>query len=293
MEKLGGQGTVEWMMSRVGRITASRFSAVLDKLKSGKPGAKRDAYLYEVVTERLSNQPTDHYVSKPMQDGIEREPFARMRYEAATGAIVEEVGFLPHPTLANVGGSPDGLLGDDGIIEIKAPTPATHIRTLLDGMSEDHLPQIQGLLWITGRQYCDFVSYYPDLPPPLDLHIQRVERDEDYIAALEAEVTLFDQDAEALIARLRPVVNMENGSTIELVGGAAEVLTGVNEGPPITDDDIYITPDQCADLEALCSEYGIQPAALRKAAKVDRLALILASDYSRAVAWVQKHRAAA
>ena len=264
------------------------------KLANGKPAKARDDYLWEVVIERITGNPTEHYANSAMAWGVEQEAFARMRYEAATGHIVEEVGFVKHPTIDWFGGSADGFIGDDGGWEAKCPyNSAVHLRTILDGMPPEHMPQIQSLMAITGRKWWAFTSFDPRLPPPLDLHIQRIERDEDYIAALEAEVTLFDQDAEALIARLRPVVNMENGSTIELVGGAAEVLTGVNEGPPITDDDIYITPDQCADLEALCSEYGIQPAALRKAAKVDRLALILASDYSRAIAWVQKHRAAA
>ena len=279
MKTLGGQGSVQWLMDRTGKVTASNFGKV-----RGTP-AKREAYLYEHVVERLTGQPTDHYISKPMLDGIEREPFARMKYEAATGAIVEEVGFLPHPDLPLVGGSPDGCIGDDGIIECKCPTAPTHLRTLLDGMSGDHLPQVQGILWITGRKWCDFISYYPDLPPPLDLHIQRIERDEDYIKALAEDVAKFLADAETLLARLKPTANE---SAPQEEHGEVSVMAD----PPAAADP-YITPDQCADLEALCSEFGIQPAALRKAAKVDRLALILASDYSRAIAWVQKHRAAA
>ena len=201
MKTLGGQGSVQWLMDRTGKVTASNFGKV-----RGTP-AKRDGYLFEHVCERLTGQPTDHYISKPMMDGIEREPFARMKYEAATGAIVEEVGFVPHPDLPLVGGSPDGLIGSDGIIECKCPTAPTHIRTLLDGMSGDHLPQVQGVLWITGRKWCDFISYYPDLPPPLDLHIQRIERDDNYIAALAEDVAKFLADAETLLARLKPTAN--------------------------------------------------------------------------------------
>ena len=280
MEKLGGQGSVQWLMDRTGKVTASNFGKV-----RGTP-AKREGYLFEHVCERLTGQPTDHYISKPMLDGIEREPFARMKYEAATGAIVEEVGFLPHPDLPLVGGSPDGLIGSDGIVEIKAPTAPTHIRTLLDGMSDDHLPQIQGVLWITGRKFCDFISYYPDLPPPLDLHIQRIERNEDYIKALAEDVAKFLADAETLLARLKPVQEPQPFTEHE----QPQEVNAPVEAPPA---DEFITPDQCADLEAMCSEYGISIAALKKAAKVDRLAMLKAADYARALAWVRKHKEAA
>ena len=288
MEKLGGQGSIQWLMDRTGKVTASNFGKV-----RGTP-AKRDGYLFEHVCERLTGQPTDHYISKPMQDGIEREPFARMKYEAATGAIVEEVGFLQHPDLPLVGGSPDGLVGADGIIECKCPTAPTHIRTLIDGMSSDHLPQIQGVLWITGRKWADFISYYPDLPPPLDLHIQRVERDEEYIGKLAAAVAGFLADAETLIARLQPAANESAPEeAAESVRPAGEIVAPVEPPPAADPPDDYITPDQCADLEAMCGEYGITVAQLKKAAKVDRLAMLKAADYPRALAWVRKHKEAA
>ena len=280
------QGSIEWMMQRVGRVTASRFKDVTGTK------AKREAYLFEHVVERLTNQPTDHYVSKPMLDGQEREPFARMKYEAATGAIVEEVGFLPHPDLPLVGGSPDGLIGSDGIIECKCPTAPTHIRTLLDGMSSDHLPQIQGVLWITGRKWCDFISYYPDLPPPLDLHIQRVERDEEYIKALAEDVAKFLADAETLLARLKPAAEESAPEAAVEAAPDAPPVTVIDAPPPVADPDEFITPDQCADLEAMCSEFGIAIAVLKKAAMVDRLAMLKAADYARALAWVRKHKEA-
>jgi len=291
MEKLGLQGSVQWLMDRCGKVTASRFKDVLATLANGKPAKAREDYLYEIVIERLTGQPTDHYISKPMQDGIEREPFARMRYEAESGAIVEEVGFMPHPELEGVGGSPDGLVGADGLIEIKCPTAATHLRTLLDGMPSDHAAQIQGLLWITGRKWGDFVSYYPDLPKPLDVYIKRVERDEEYIGKLAAAVAGFLADVETIIARLQPAAKE---SAPEEVPVSASDEPKVESPPPAADPaDDYITPDQCADLEAMCGEFGITVAALKKAAKVDRLAMLKAADYDRALAWVRKHKEAA
>ena len=294
MEKLGLQGSVQWLMDRCGKVTASRFKDVLATLANGKPAKAREDYLYEIVIERLTGQPTDHYISKPMQDGIEREPFARMRYEAESGAIVEEVGFMPHPELEGVGGSPDGLVGADGLIEIKCPTAATHLRTLLDGMPSDHAAQIQGLLWITGRKWGDFVSYYPDLPKPLDVYIKRVERDEEYIGKLAAAVAGFLADAETLIARLQPAANESAPEeAAESVRPAGEIVAPVEPPPAADPPDDYITPDQCADLEAMCGEYGITVAQLKKAAKVDRLAMLKAADYDRALAWVRKHKEAA
>lgn len=286
MDKLGLQRSVQWMMDRVGKVTASRFKDVTAALASGKPAKAREDYLFEVVIERLTGNPVDHYISKPMQDGIEREPFARMKYEAATGAIVEEVGFLPHPELAAVGGSPDGLVDADGMIEIKCPTASTHLRTLLDGMPVEHSAQIQGLLWITGRAWCDFVSYYPDLQPPLDLHIQRVERDDDYIKGLDAAVRLFDADADALVARLRPGPKSAPESEPPPQPPAAEP-----QAEP--EDDRYITPDQAANLETACQDAGVPLAKLRDKAGVARLALIERGDYARALAWINKHTKAA
>lgn len=198
----GAQSSVEWLMSRVGHVTCSRFADVLDKLKNGTPGAKRKNYLLEVVAERITGRPVEHYVNAAMERGTEMEPFARAAYEAQTGALVEETGFIHHPTIAMVGGSVDGLVDDDGIIEIKAPTTQTHIKTLLSEECE-HLPQIQGYLWLTGRKWADFISYDDRLPAPLDLYVQRIERDDAYIAALEAEVKVFLGEVAALVAKLQ------------------------------------------------------------------------------------------
>ena len=197
------QGSAEWFFERVGAATCSRFKDVLAKLKSGKPSEKRETYLMEVVIERLTGKPNEHFSSAAMEHGQAMEPQSRMAYEAGTGRIVEEVGFIKHPTIPMCGGSPDGLIGDDGIFESKSPwNTANHIYTLLEGMPAEHMAQVQGLLWVTGRKWCDFQSYDPRLPAPLDRYVQRIERDDKYIAALEAEVVQFLAEVDAMFKAL-------------------------------------------------------------------------------------------
>jgi predicted phage-related endonuclease len=188
----GEQGSVEWLLARVGFCTASRFKDVMDFTKKGDPGAKRKAYAWELVCERLTGNAAEHFASVAMQHGTEFEPQARMEYEARTGAMVEQVGFLHHPTIALCGGSPDGLVDEDGGLEIKCPyNSANHLQCFLTGMPEEHIPQVQGLMWITGRQWWDFVSYDPRMPDHLKLYQSRIERDDEYIATLEKAVREF------------------------------------------------------------------------------------------------------
>ncbi len=200
------QGSGAWLYERCGYVTASRFKDVLDFTKTGKPGAKRTAYLWEVVIERLTGQPADHYSNAAMEWGTEQEAHSRMTFEAATGQMVEEVGFLKHPTLPLCGGSPDGLIGDDGGWESKSPfNSAIHLATMLDGMPTDHMPQVQGLMWITGRKWWEFTSYDPRLPKGLQMLCVRIERDDEYIQNLEQEIIKFQAEVAALIERLSPI----------------------------------------------------------------------------------------
>lgn len=201
-KEAGEQGSVEWLMSRVGFCSGSRFKDVLDFQKTGKPGAKRITYLWELVAERLTGKPAERYVNAAMEWGTQYEGQARMAYEAATGAIVAEQGFLHHPSVAMCGGSVDGFVDDDGIVEIKAPTTPTHLKIVLSKECE-HLPQIMGYLWITGRQWADFVSYDPRLPAPLDLYIQRIPRDDEYISNLDREVQKFLAEVSETLAKLK------------------------------------------------------------------------------------------
>lgn len=187
------QGTPEWLAARAGHVTASRFKDVLAKLKSGSgEAATRRAYRLQLVTERLTGQPCETFKNAAMEWGTATEPFARAAYETAKALMVDEVGFLPHPTMQWVGASPDGLIGDDGGCEIKCPAASTvHVETLAGGMPSEHRAQVQGTLWVTGRQWWDYISYDPRLPPKLQLYVERVKRDEDYITKLADEVAAF------------------------------------------------------------------------------------------------------
>ena len=192
------QGSPEWYAERCGFATSSEFSSVLAKGK----GLTRASYLRRVVAERLTGKPTETYKNGHMERGQEQEPYARMSYEAITGNLVEEVGFIKHPTIM-AGCSPDGIIGDDGGAEIKSVIPTVQLETILRGRyPPEHVAQIQGSLWITGRKWWDFCSYSPDMPEHLRTYIFRVTPDADYIKTLEAEVIVFLGEVDALIAKL-------------------------------------------------------------------------------------------
>ena len=200
----GEQGSVEWLMERSGHVTASRFKDVLDFTKAGKPGSKRSAYLWEVVIERITGKPTQHYTSTAMEHGTQYEPMARMAYSARTGAFVTETGFRKHPTLQWVGGSPDGLVEPDGGFEAKCPfNSANHLQCFLTGMPEDHMAQVQGLMWLFGAKWWDFVSFDPRMPEPLNIYVQRIERDDAYIANMEAAIIVFLAEVSDRVEGLR------------------------------------------------------------------------------------------
>jgi hypothetical protein len=194
------QGSPEWLQARCGLATASCFSDVLAVIKSGEAASRRN-YRAQLIAERLTGVPADSYQSAEMKHGIEQEPFARIAYEAKTGNIVQQVAFIRHPELM-AGASPDGLISTDGGCELKCPNTATHIDTLLKGMSADHVPQVQGNMWMSGRQWWDFCSYDPRMPERMQLYVQRVVRDEKYIEKLEAEVRKFLGEVDTVIADL-------------------------------------------------------------------------------------------
>jgi len=197
------QRDADWYAARIGKATASRFKDAIAALKSGAPAQAQRDYLTELVVERLTQQPIQRFQNAAMTWGTEQEPAARAAYERATGTSVEETGFVAHDTLL-AGCSPDGLVDWDGLIEIKCPwNTANHIETLLNGMPAEHMPQLQGQMWITGRQWCDFVSYDPRMPEPLQLHVQRIQRDPGFIADLEAKVTSFLQQVGTQVEALR------------------------------------------------------------------------------------------
>ncbi len=199
---MSDQGTQEWLIERAGKVTASRFKDVLAKIKTGEAATRRN-YRMQIVTERLTGLPTESFQNGAMQWGKDQEATARLAYEKKSGALVIEHGFLTHLTI-DAGCSPDGLIGDDGGIEIKCPfNSMIHVETVLGGMPSEHMPQVQGAMWITGRQWCDFVSFDPRLPENLRLYVQRIPRDEVFISNLESEVVKFLAEVAELEATLR------------------------------------------------------------------------------------------
>jgi putative phage-type endonuclease len=203
------QRSEDWYAARLGKATASRFKDAIAALKSGAPAQAQRDYLTELVVERLTQQPIQRFQNAAMTWGAEQEPAARAAYERVTGRIVEETGFVAHDTLM-AGCSPDGLVDWDGLIEIKCPwNTANHIETLLNGMPAEHIPQVQGQMWITGREWCDFVSYDPRMPAELQLHVQRIQRDPSFIADLEAKVTFFLQQVGTQVEALRRLAESE------------------------------------------------------------------------------------
>lgn len=185
------QRTDEWFAARLGKVTGSRVSDVMSKTKSGY-SATRANYMAQLICERLTGVKAESFTSAAMEWGVEQEPLAIAAYEAMHRVFVEAVGFIEHPNIALAGASPDGLVGDDGLVEIKCPNSATHIDTLLNGdVDGKYIKQMQWQMACTGRQWCDFVSFDPRLPGNLQLFVKRIPRDEAAIAAMEMEVTKF------------------------------------------------------------------------------------------------------
>lgn len=196
------QGTPEWLAMRAGHCTASRFKDVRAKIKSGEAASRR-SYRVQLVTERLTGIPVETYRNAAMEWGSFTEPEAKDAFEVLTGEIVETASFILHPEIPWCGGSPDGLVNDDGAIEIKCPYQSTvHVETLENGMPSEHMAQCQGVLWVTGRKWVDFISYDPRMPEHLKLYRERIERDEKYIAELAAEVKAFLKEVETMHTRL-------------------------------------------------------------------------------------------
>jgi putative phage-type endonuclease len=196
------QGSDEWRQERCGSATASCFDAVMAKIKVGE-AMTRIKYRLQLATERLTGIPVDGYQNAAMRFGIETEPQARMAYEAMRGVIVDEVGFVKHPRIQNCGASPDGLVGDDGMVEIKCPESTTHLTWMEAGVvPSEHVAQIQGQMAVCERQWVDFVSFDPRFPPNLQLFIVRVSRDDNYIKTLETEVLAFLAGVDAMVERL-------------------------------------------------------------------------------------------
>lgn len=197
------QGTAEWLQERAGKVTASRIGDVMAKTKTGY-GASRANYMADLVAEQLTGIPKQGFTNDAMRWGTETEPQARAMYELVTGHTVVETGFVPHPTIVGAGASPDGLVGDYGLLEIKCPNTATHIKTLRGAeIDRDYLLQMHWQMLCTGRTWCDFVSFDPRLPMEMQMHLRRVELDEKLAAEITDEVTKFITELNETVADLR------------------------------------------------------------------------------------------
>ena len=201
------QRTDEWFAARLGKVTASRIADIMAKTKTGY-AASRKNYLFELLCERLSGQREEKFISASMQRGIDLEPKARAVYEIETGEWVEEVGFIPHPTIAMSGASPDGLIRDDGLIEIKCPNTAAHIEFLqTQKPKQEYIYQMQWQMACTGRKWCDFVSYDDRLPENLAYRSVHIPRDDGFIQSLEQEVEKFLAELEQKITHIQENLN--------------------------------------------------------------------------------------
>jgi putative phage-type endonuclease len=198
------QNTPEWLQARCGRITASRVRDVLNWLKSGKESEKRASYRVEILSERLTGRMESKNVNAEMQWGIDNEAAARFAYEQFIRAEVKRIGFVIHPSMDFFGASPDGLVGEDGGIEIKCPKTSTHLEWMFDGIIPDeHRYQMVAGICCTERKWWDFVSYDPRLPRHLRLFIVRMQRDESEVAKVEQEVLRFNEEVESMMKSLK------------------------------------------------------------------------------------------
>lgn len=182
------QGTPEWLAERAGKVTASQIVNVI----MSPTTAGYQNYMAQLICEQLTGEPVETFKSAAMEHGSDTEPQARAFYELETGFDVTEAGFIPHPTLAMSGASSDGLIGQDGLVEIKCPQQAKHIKNLMGGkIDRNYALQMQWQMQCIGRDWCDFVSFNGSFPDHLKLHITRVDRDAEVCEEITAAVTKF------------------------------------------------------------------------------------------------------
>lgn len=197
------QRSAEWFATRCGKVTASRVADVMAKTKTGYSTSRLN-YEAQLIAERLTGTVAESYSNAAMQWGTETEPQARAAYEFLVGCDVVEIAFVEHPTIPNAGASPDGLVADDGLVEIKCPNTATHLATLLGSpVDGKYIKQMQWQMACTGRQWCDFVSFDPRLPAAMQFWRTRVMRDDAVIADMESEVSAFLAGVDEKVRKLK------------------------------------------------------------------------------------------
>lgn len=198
------QGSDAWFAARLGKVTASKIADVMSKGKGSTESAGVRNYRAQLVVERLTGTREETYINGAMQRGTDLEPMARECYEFLTGNTVEQVAFIDHPTIPMSGCSPDGLVGNDGMVEIKCPNTATHIEYLLQGEPPPaYIKQMTWQLACTGRKWVDFVSYDPRLPEEMQLFVVRFRRDDGDIEDMEKAVVSFLESVDKMIADLK------------------------------------------------------------------------------------------
>jgi hypothetical protein len=190
------QGTDAWFAARCGVPSSSNFDKIVTM--KGELSKQAEKYMFKLAGELVSGRTEESYQNAAMLRGIELEAEARQMYELITGNVVDQVGFCIHDSI-DAGCSPDGLVGDDGGMEIKCPSMAVHVEYLLDGkLPSAYYQQVQGSLFISGRKWWDFVSYYPSIKPL----IVRVEPDLAFHAALKAELVTFSKELKSIVKRI-------------------------------------------------------------------------------------------
>lgn len=203
------QRSADWFAARLGKVTASKIADVTAKTKTGW-GAGRANYRAQLVAERLTGQQQDSFTNSAMQWGIDTEDQARTAYAFLHGQSVVEEAFVIHPRIAMAGASPDGLVGDVGLVEIKCPASATHIETLKgQAIPAKYIGQMDWQMACTGRHWCDFVSFDPRMPEDMQLFVQRHHRDDARIGELETLVTEFLAEVDADVAALTAIYRKE------------------------------------------------------------------------------------
>lgn len=203
------QGTDAWKRLRLGKVTASRVADIVARTKTGY-SASRANYMAQLIAERLTGTVAESYINAAMQHGTDTEPEARAAYEFYQSVSVTQIAFVPHPKIDQAGASPDGLVGDDGLVEIKAPQTATHLETLLgQSVPGKYIAQMQFQMACTGRKWCDFVSYDPRMPEHMRLFVKRVHRDEAIIKEMEAEIASFLLEMAVKLSQLNSLYGQE------------------------------------------------------------------------------------
>ena len=209
------QGTDEWFAARRGKVTASRVADLMARTKTGF-AASRENYKAELLLEILTGTTAVGFVSEAMKWGTEKEPEARAKYSETIFEPVTEIGFVDHPDILGAGCSPDGLVGDDGLIEIKCPNTATFIDIFLsDNIPQKWQTQIQMQLDTTGRQWCDFVCYDPRMPEGAQLYVKRVERDEMFISTMREMIRVFIKELNENVEKVKAKIEeKQNGASL-------------------------------------------------------------------------------